>query len=137
MENNKVTTFEELTKYSSGVVMELTPFSESQPFVARLKRPDLIDVVTTEFPNELLGVAYELFNSGEQEQKQENKNPDKVFKESAERKKVLEIIARATLVEPSFEEIEKAGMKLTFVQLLEIYEYVNRGVENLKFFREE
>ena len=135
MENNKVTTFEELTKYSSGVVMELTPFSESQPFVARLKRPDLIDIVTTEFPNELLGVAYELFNSGEQEQ--ENKNPGKVFKASAERKKVLEIIAKATLVEPSFEEIEKAGMKLTFVQLLEIYEYVNRGVENLKFFREE
>ena len=137
MENNKVTTFEELTKYSNGVVMELTPFSESQPFVARLKRPDLIDVITTEFPNELLGVAYELFNSGEQEQKHENKDPDKVFKESAERKKVLEIIAKATLVEPSFEEIEKAGMKLTLVQLLEIYEYVNRGVENLKFFREE
>lgn len=135
MENNKVTTFEELTKYSSGVVMELTPFSESQPFVARLKRPDLIDIVTTEFPNELLGVAYELFNSDEQEQ--ENKNPENVFKASAERKKVLEIIAKATLVEPSFEEIEKAGMKLTFVQLLEIYEYVNRGVENLKFFREE
>ena len=135
MENNKVTTFEELIKYSSGVVMELTPFSESQPFVARLKRPDLIDIVTTEFPNELLGVAYELFNSDEQEQ--ENKNPEKVFKASAERKKVLEIIAKATLVEPSFEEIEKAGMKLTFVQLLEIYEYVNRGVENLKFFREE
>lgn len=135
MENNKVTTFEELTKYSSGIVMELTPFSESQPFVARLKRPDLIDIVTTEFPNELLGVAYELFNSDEQEQ--ENKNPEKVFKASAERKKVLEIIAKATLVEPSFEEIEKAGMKLTFVQLLEIYEYVNRGVENLKFFREE
>lgn len=135
MENNKVTTFEELTKYSSGVVMELTPFSESQPFVARLKRPDLIDIVTTEFPNELLGVAYELFNSDEQEQ--ENKNPEKVFKASAERKKVLEIIAKATLVEPSFEEIEKAGMKLTFVQLLEIYEYVNRGVENLKFFCEE
>ena len=134
MENNKVTTFEELTKYSSGVVMELTPFSESQPFVARLKRPDLIDVVTTEFPNELLGVAYKLFN---EEQEQENKNPDKVFKASAERKKALEIIAKATLVEPSFEEIEKAGMKLTFVQLLEIYEYVNRGVENLKFFREE
>lgn len=135
MENNKVTTFEELTKYSSGIVMELTPFSESQPFVARLKRPDLIDIVTTEFPNELLGVAYELFNSDEQEQ--ENKNPEKVFKASAERKKVLEIIAKSTLVEPSFEEIEKAGMKLTFVQLLEIYEYVNRGVENLKFFREE
>lgn len=134
MENNKVTTFEELTKYSSGVVMELTPFSESQPFVARLKRPDLIDVVTTEFPNELLDTAYKLFN---EEQEQENKNPDNVFKESAERKKVLEIIAKATLVEPSFEEIEKAGMKLTFVQLLEIYEYVNRGVENLKFFREE
>lgn len=134
MENNKVTTFEELTKYSSGVVMELTPFSESQPFVARLKRPDLIDVVTTEFPNELLDTAYKLFN---EEQEQENKNPDKVFKESAERKKVLEVIAKATLVEPSFEEIEKAGMKLTFVQLLEIYEYVNRGVENLKFFREE
>ena len=134
MENNKVTTFEELTKYSSGVVMELTPFSESQPFVARLKRPDLIDVVTTEFPNELLDTAYKLFN---EEQEQENKNPDNVFKESAERKKVLEVIAKATLVEPSFEEIEKAGMKLTFVQLLEIYEYVNRGVENLKFFREE
>lgn len=134
MENNKVTTFEELTKYSSGVVMELTPFSESQPFVARLKRPDLIDVVTTEFPNELLDTAYKLFND---EQEQESKNPDKVFKESAERKKVLELIAKATLVEPSFEEIEKAGMKLTFVQLLEIYEYVNRGVENLKFFREE
>lgn len=134
MENNKVTTFEELTKYSSGVVMELTPFSESQPFVARLKRPDLIDVVTTEFPNELLDTAYKLFN---EEKEQENKNPDKVFKESAERKKVLELIAKATLVEPSFEEIEKAGMKLTFVQLLEIYEYVNRGVENLKFFREE
>lgn len=138
MENMKITTFEELTKYADGVVMELTPFSESQPFVARLKRPDLIDIVTTEFPNELLSTAYKLFNSTEEDgSTQKNKSPEKVFEASVQNKKVLEIIAKATLVEPTFEEIENAGMKLTMVQLLDIYNYVNVGVENLKFFRGE
>lgn len=135
-EEMRVTNFETLTKYSSGVVMELSPFSESQPFVARLKRPDLIDVVVNEMPNELLSTAHKLFNPEEQK-KEEVKDYRKDFEATEEYKKVLENIAKATLVEPSFEEIERAGMKLSMVQLMDIYNYVNTGVEKLKFFREE
>ena len=69
-EKLKVTTFEDLQKYSQGVLVELPSFSESQPFVCRLKRPDLIDIVTNDIPNELMGVAYKLFQPDE-EKKQE------------------------------------------------------------------
>lgn len=135
-ENNelKITGFDTLKKYSRGAVIELPPFSESQPFVARVKRPELLDVVTHEIPNELLGVAWKLFNP--EEQKAKEKDPIEEFSDSEEYRDVLRCIAKATLVEPTLEEVEEAGMKLSMVQLISIYEYVNTGVENLKFFRQ-
>lgn len=131
----KPTSFETLKKYSNGVVIELSPFSETQPFVCRLKRPELLDVIESGIPNELLGVAYKLFNP--EDEKNENKSAEEEFKTSSDFRKVLECIAEATMVEPTYKEVLDAGMKLSTIQLMEIYDYVNTGVEKLKFFREQ
>ena len=137
-EKLKVTTFEDLQKYSQGVLVELPSFSESQPFVCRLKRPDLIDIVTNDIPNELMGVAYKLFQPDEEKEKeQESETPEEAFELSREVKEVFERIAKAAMLEPTYEDVKNAGMELTMLQLTEIYNYVNLGVEKLKFFRSE
>lgn len=136
-EEKKITTAEDLKRYSGGVVLELSPFSDSQPFVCRLKRPELLQVVREDVPNELLSVAYDLFNPGKKENENNNRTAEQIFNENAETREVLECIAKATMVEPTFNDVEGSGMKMTMLQLLDIYNYVNTGVENLKFFRED
>lgn len=135
-ETKKITTFSDLKKYADGVVLEFSPFSESQPFIAKVKRPPLIDILSTgKVPNELLPVALRLFE-GEDKTKKE-KTQMEVFEESEEVHEVFRIIARVCLVSPTYEEIEQAGMRLTSAQLVELYQYVNTGIEQLKFFRSD
>lgn len=136
-EKLKVTTFEDLQKYSQGVLVELPSFSESQPFVCRLKRPDLIDIVTNDIPNELMGVVYKLFQPDEEKKQEKEETPEEAFELSREVKEVFERIAKAAMLEPTYEDVKNAGMELTMLQLTEIYNYVNLGVEKLKFFRSE
>ena len=50
---------------------------------------------------------------------------------------MFERIAKAAMLEPTYEDVKNAGMELTMLQLTEIYNYVNLGVEKLKFFRSE
>ena len=81
-----------------------------------------------DIPNPLLGVASELFKNGV------NKAMDngERMKELGE---VLTIVAEASMVEPSYSELEEAGINLTDQQLLYIYNYTQTGVDSLKVFR--
>lgn len=130
-----ITSLHDLEKYAQGAVVELSPFSESFPFVCRLKRPHILDLVENgNITNELLPVAVKLFTA-EEEKTEDNKSAEKMLEYSINRNKILIEVAKASLVQPTYEEIKKAGMELTPEQLIEIYNYVNTGVEQLKFFR--
>ena len=68
----------------------------------------------------------ELFEKGEQ-----NTVP---FKERSE---IFRIVAMASLVSPSWEELQNAGVNLTDLQLLYIYNFSQTGVDALRRFREK
>lgn len=121
-----VTKISDIQKYADGTEVELPGWEENVPFVAKLRRPSMM-VMAAEggIPNALLGAAATLFNEG-------GSKAD--FKQSAE---IFKIIARASLVSPSWDELEKAGISLTDSQMLYIYSYSQTGVDALRRFREK
>ena len=51
-----VTPIDDLVKASQGTLIELPPFVEGQPFVARLKRPSMLDTDDDQAMSNLFGV---------------------------------------------------------------------------------
>lgn len=123
-----ITTLEKLKELSKGKVVKLQGWDD-EPFVCRLKRPSLqIMCANNQLPNPLMTTASKLFKSGE-----------KVLEEVdiADITKLQIAIAKASLLEPTFEEIESTGLTLTESQLSEIFSYALTGVEGLNSFRNE
>ena len=127
-----VTSIAELRSYANGQIVELPPFAEGQPFYARLKRPSLLGLVKSgKIPNELLVKANALFvsdNSGF--------DPDERDMMS-QMFDVLYVLAKETLVEPSMDELNAAGISLTDEQLMFLFNYGQQGVRALGNFRTE
>lgn len=135
-----ITSFEDLKKYSEGQIVELPDFAHGQPFVARLKRPSMLALAESgAIPNNLLSTAAKLF---EEQSSNENENED-VDKSDKVKSKVsgmyplMVTMAKASLIEPTYDDIEKAGLELTDAQLLFIFEYSQSGAKEAEPFREE
>ena len=121
-----VTKLSEIKKYKDGVEVELPGWEDGSLFIAKLRRPSLMMLAAEgEIPNALLGAAAKLFNEG---------TGKADFKESAE---LFSLIAKASLVSPSWAGLEEAGVSLTDSQLLYIYNYSQTGVDALRRFREQ
>lgn len=132
MENKKITSLLELKEYSKGAVIELPPFAKGQPFVARLKRPSMLKLAESgRIPNSLLVTANQLFEKGGGgfDSDDENFMPSMM--------KVIKEICSASFVEPSYEEIQKAGIELTDDQLMFVFQYTQVGVQALTNFHQE
>ena len=122
-----VTKIEDLQKIAEGIEIEL-PGWDDTPFICKAKRPNFMRLLAEgEIPNELLNEAYTLFNGSTKGEKVSVRD----------QYKVLKIVAKATLVEPSFEELEGIGLELTNVQLTEIYNFAAAGVRMLSSFRKK
>lgn len=130
----KVTTLNDLKEYGKGSVVELPPFSDTQPFVARIIRPSLIRIAKSgTIPNKLIDAAMELFYPDEEGQKQkDNKSKLEDMEKSEE---ILQIIAKESLVSPTYDEITESGLELTYPQLVAIYNFTQTGVNELYSFR--
>lgn len=130
MNNEKITTIEELKGYSNGNVVELPPFGEGQRFFARLKRPSLLGMVKRGIiPNSLLTVANNLFvESGAGFDPEEESMMEQLFD-------VLDLIANETFVEPTYKDMKDAGIELTDEQIMFIFNYGQQGVKSLEPFR--
>lgn len=126
----KVTSIDELVKASSGTIVELPPFVEGQPFVARLKRPSMLALVREgKIPNALIGTANELFAKGSFDT-DDDKALSNLFG-------VLDTICEACFVEPKYSDLCKAGIQLTDDQLMFIFNYTQNGVQALRNFRSQ
>ena len=127
----KITNFNDLCEYSKGSVVELPPFAEGQPFVARLQRPSLIGLVRSgKIPNTLLKTATDLFDDGT--------DVESIFNDAealGEMVDIMEIVCEASLVSPTYDEIKKAGVKLSDNQMMAIFNYAQTGVVALDSFR--
>lgn len=124
----KVTNIEQLKKMAQGEVVELPGWTQDEPFYARLSRPSLQKMVAKgEIPNELLGVATDLFY-----QKKTDKKID-MKKLTSLQYKIVDV----AMLEPTLEDVEKAGIELTDLQMIEIFNYTQQGVRALSSFREK
>lgn len=128
----KVTDIETLVKSASGEIVQLPSFTESVPFIARVKRPSLLGLVKSgKIPNNLLVKTNELFIQDGEGFDTEDSNM------MADLCNVLEMIAGETLVEPSYKDLTAAGVELTDEQLMALFNYSQRGVAALESFRTE
>lgn len=115
-----ITKPEDLKKLKDGEVVELPDFDEEVPFVAKLKRPQLLALCRNGvIPNPLLGAAQKIFEG-------EKTGSIKNYAE------VLHIVAQEALVEPKYEDIKD---ELTDEQLTAIFNYCQMGVMALEPFR--
>lgn len=114
-------------KYAAGMEVELPGFTAGETISVRLRRPSLMLLAAEgKIPNSLLASVEELFEKG-----------DKSTVPFKERGEIFRIVAMASLVSPTWEELQSAGLNLTDLQLLYIYNFSQTGVDALRRFREE
>lgn len=124
----KVTNIEALKNYANGSIVELPEFGPGQPFVARLTRPSMVELMSEgKIPNSLLAVAEGLFTGKKNINMKESTIKDTL--------QVMQIIVELSLKEPTLKELNKAGLKLTDEQFIAIYNYSQQGINGLKSFR--
>nr|DAX35072.1 MAG TPA: hypothetical protein [Bacteriophage sp.] len=127
-----VTSIEDLKNYANGTVVEMPPFAEGQLLIARLKRPSILGMAKQgKIPNSLLVKANELFlQNGAGLDAEEEDTMKQLYD-------VLDLIAKETLVEPTYEEIKSVGLELTDEQMMFLFNYSQQGVKALESFRTE
>ena len=130
----KISKISDLLGVKDGEVVELPPFSESVPFVARIVRPSMMQMAADkQIPNELLAVAEEMFMGKKQaDPKRRNTIDDNAMKQMAE---VMMNVADKALLEPTYNELKENGISLTDDQLTFLYNYCQEGVSFLRRFR--
>lgn len=129
----KVTSLNQLKDYMNGAVVRLPDFAEGQEFYARLKRPSLLRMVQNGvIPNELLTKTNELFvNSDTLESDVDNE------KLMSDMMQIFEVVADATMIEPTYQELKDNGVELTDQQLMFLFSYSQQGVNTVSNFRGE
>lgn len=128
--NLRITTIEELASIAKGEVVELPPFQEGVPFVARLKRPSLMGLVKSgRIPNSLVKTASKLFNG-----KGVDDNNDKAMSQVFD---VFDALCEAAFVEPAWKDLKEAGIELTDEQYMAVFGYTQKGIESLAPFRSQ
>lgn len=128
----EVTSLSQLQEYAKGNIVRLPNFSEGQPFVARMRRPSMMVLAKSgRIPNELISVANEMFMGGGQNiDMTDPKMLANIFE-------VCEVIAEASLIEPTYADVKNTGLTLSDDQFIALFNYSQNGVEGLKPFLEE
>ena len=128
----KVTSIDQLKLMSGGEIVKLPPFIQGQDFYAKLRRPSMLKLVKSgQIPNSLLRTANMLFSGGVDK---ELDRDDEFMKDMFD---LIDVLANAVFVEPSWTELNNAGIELTDEQYMFIFNYTQEGVKALEPFRED
>ena len=126
----QITPVDTLKEYGGGEIVEFPPFAEGKPFFAKVKRPSMMILMRDgRIPNHLIGTANSVFAGTNKQGAEENQN---YFKDMLE---VIEVIAEASFVEPSYRDLKENGVELTDEQMLFLFQYTQKGVKALESFR--
>lgn len=125
-----VTNIVDLRSYANGQIVELPPFAEGMPFVARLRRPSMLFLAKTgQIPNTLLAKAGQLFNGGGSSLDSDDTSMlSDVYD-------IAMVVIKASLVSPTIDEIQDAGLELSDDQIMAIFNYTQGGIKALEQFR--
>ena len=127
----KVTSIDQLKLMSGGEIVKHPPFIQGQDFYAKLRRPSMLKLVKSgQIPNSLLRTANMLFSGGVDK---ELDRDDEFMKDMFD---LIDVLADAVFVEPSWKELNNAGIELTDEQYMFIFNYTQEGVKALEPFRE-
>lgn len=127
----KVTSIDQLKLMSGGEIVKLPSFIQGQDFYAKLRRPSMLKLVKSgQIPNSLLRTANMLFSGGVDK---ELDRDDEFMKDMFD---LIDVLADAVFVEPSWKELNNAGIELTDEQYMFIFNYTQEGVKALEPFRE-
>jgi hypothetical protein len=125
MSELQVTSLGKLKEKAQGKIVQLPGWDE-EPFVCRVRRVSLLDMVSQgKIPNALLGAADKVFNKP-------NANVD--IKELGG---LFDIFAEEILVEPTYKDIKEAGLNLTDEQKIVLFNFTQQGLKALESFRPE
>lgn len=119
-----VTNLEKLKEIAKGEEIQIPGWTE-EPFCVRVKRTSLLGLAAQgKIPNGLLAVAQRIFTQ------KVDTNID--LKDIYE---VMQIVAEDVLVEPTVNQLEELGLKLTDEQMTAIFNYSQQGSKALERFR--
>lgn len=105
--------------------VSIPDFSGEGTMQVKLRRPSMLTLAASgAVPNELLGCARTLFSEGGGSLPLD------------ELGRLLVLFAKASLAQPTYEELEDSGVSLTDEQLSAIYSFAQSGVRALEPFRE-
>ena len=121
-----ITTIEQI-KNKAVKEVEIIGFEVGEFITLQLKGVSITNLIQSgKIPNQLLGVAIELFEG----KKKEDDGKEKDISESI---KLIDIICDSAMVEPKFDEVKEY---LTDAQKMEIFTFTQGGVKALNSFRE-
>ena len=124
----KAMSIEEIKKNQTEVI-ELSGFTDKHPIMVEVKPVSVMALCSQgKIPNPLLGAAKEVLFKGTVEESKLS---------AIEYTELIETILKEVLVSPTYEEFERNGLSLTDTQRSELFVYSQRGVEQLKLFREK
>lgn len=136
MSELKITNVNEIKEYFEGEIVELAPFENGKPFVARVRVPSLVEIYRLgKIPNTLIVEVRKYFDTLE---KDENNNVTINFADKRARNlmNLALKMADVVLIEPSMKELREAKIRLSDMQLLSIYNYVDKKVSEMIPFRD-
>jgi hypothetical protein len=136
MSELKITNVNEIKEYFEGEIVELAPFENGKPFVARVRVPSLVEIYRLgKIPNTLIVEVKKYFDTLE---KDENNNVVINFADKRARNlmNLALKMADVVLIEPSMKELRGAKIRLSDMQLLSIYNYVDKKVSEMIPFRD-
>ena len=136
MSELKITNVNEIKEYFEGEIVRLAPFENGKPFVARVRVPSLVEIYRLgKIPNTLIVEVKKYFDTLE---KDENNNVVINFADKRARNlmNLALKMADVVLIEPSMKELRGAKIRLSDMQLLSIYNYVDKKVSEMIPFRD-
>lgn len=128
----KPTSFAELQEAAKGELVELPPFTKDHPFVARMVPVSLMTLIAeNKIPNSLLPMVNEIFNQSSTGKSSETSV------DSFSMIELVDVLGRASFLEPTWDEIKESGVQLTSEQYTFIINYTQGEITQLQNFREE
>lgn len=117
-----------LKELQVGAEVPIPDFNGEGEITVRLKRPSILSMAAKGMiPNGLMAAAQKVFT-------EDTSNGDVDVSQIGG---VMDIVAEAALVDPTYAEIKEAGFELTDDQVSHIFTFVQGGVNGLKKFRTE
>ena len=131
----QITSIKQLQSIKQSEIVELPSFEDGTPLIVEIKKPNMMSLLTSgKIPNTLLTVATEMFNGKTGQVMGKASEDIKTLKELVG---MMEVLAEASLVKPSYKDIKKANVQLTENQLMAILMYSQGGVKALENFRNQ